>query len=291
MSFHTTSTIRPALAVLRVLDLQECLRFYQEVIGLKVLSETEESAELGVESNEPLLRLVQLQGGEERKETAGLYHVAFLVPSRENLADVFMHLLTTGYPLQGASHHEVSEAVYLSDPEGNGIEIYADTPSENWVWRNGQVQMTTKALNAENLLSQKTKSKWEGLPSGTVIGHIHLSVNNLEKAEAFYSALGFQTVSQYADAALFLSHGGYHHHIGINIWNSEGASPAGKKSSGLDYLSIFYPSEKNRREAIYALEELGIALEERKDGIFASDHSGITVQLIIEEKDEENGNI
>jgi catechol 2,3-dioxygenase len=143
-----------------------------------------------------------------------------LVPSRTDLAQWLLRAAEQGVQLQGASDHLVSEAIYLADPEGNGIEVYRDRPSSEWIWRDGMVQMETRALDLNELVRSVKTREWSGLPPGSCIGHVHLQVGALEPAEAFYAGLlGYDVVSRYPGAT-FLSSGGYHHHLATNIWNS-----------------------------------------------------------------------
>jgi catechol 2,3-dioxygenase len=169
---------------------------------------------------------------------AGLFHTAFLLPNRTDLAQWLLNAADQGVSLQGASDHLVSEAIYLADPEGNGIEVYWDRPSETWAWRDGMVEMSTLALDLNGLVSTVKSRDWSGLPAGSVIGHVHLQVGALEPSDRFYAdLLGFDVMTRYPGAT-FLGSGGYHHHLGTNIWNSRGAPVRSEPTTGLADVEI-----------------------------------------------------
>ncbi len=218
-------TARISTVHLWVAELETMQGFYEGIIGLRTLDRDEESATLGVEDGEPLLALTQSPERKRYHGTTGLYHFAILLPTRRDLALSFRHLLQHNVRLQGASDHIVSEALYLPDPEGNGIEIYRDRPREEW-FRNGEMQLATLPMDAEGVLREANESDtWEGLPTGTRMGHIHLHVADVQQAAAFYqSILGMDLMFNLGSAA-FLSYDGYHHHIGINTWGVRGLAP------------------------------------------------------------------
>jgi catechol 2,3-dioxygenase len=163
----------------------------------------------------------------------GLFHTAFLLPSRTDLAQWLLHAAERRVPLHGASDHRVSEAIYLADPEGNGVEVYHDRPSETWTWRNGMIEMATLPLDLHDLAATVQTRDWSGLPEGSCIGHVHLQVGELEPAEDFYGGLlGLDAVSR-IPGATFFSSGGYHHHLATNTWNSRGAPVRSEAATGL----------------------------------------------------------
>jgi catechol 2,3-dioxygenase len=208
-----------------------------------------------------------------------LYHFAIMLPSRADLSVFLRHMIQTGYPL-GAADHYVSEALYLNDPDGNGIEVYRDRPSAEWNWNNGLVEMATEELDGNGILAE-SDAEWNGLPAGTLMGHIHLHVADLKKAEQFYTkGLGFEVVSYYPQAA-FLSTGGYHHHIAINTWQGEGAAIPPKNSVGLNWYSLVFPDEAIRENAIKQLKQLGALVTEEADFYVTSDPSGNQIRLVI----------
>lgn len=225
---------------LRVQDLARLTAYYRDAIGLRVIRETAGLAELGVDGA-VLVRLVE--GAARPTSAAGLFHLAILLPSRQALANWVAHAAAQRIGLDGASDHLVSEALYLSDPEGNGIEIYRDRPRADWPRRNGAIAMATERLDLQKLLGEAQAGAYAGMPEGTGMGHIHLRVGDTSEAEAFYSgALGFDVMVHYPGAS-FLSSGGYHHHIAGNIWNSKGAGARAAGEAGLDVFELIARNE------------------------------------------------
>lgn len=224
--------MRIGTVALTVRDLDTVSHFYQQVIGLAPVETGTGRVRLGV-GDEVLLELRHDPSAPlADRRSAGLFHNAFLLPTRADLAQWLLHAAELRVFLQGASDHLVSEAIYLADPEGNGIEVYWDRPSERWEWHNGQVRMNTLPLDLDSLVATATR-KWSGLPAGFLIGHVHLQVGALDRAEAFYAGLlGLDVVCHYPGATFF-STGGYHHHIGTNIWNSRGAPVRPEPVTGL----------------------------------------------------------
>lgn len=218
---------------LTVNNLEKVAQFYQKTIGLDVLTHDGETLQLGA-GNAVLLELRQDKQARQRSSReAGLFHTAFLLPSRSALASWVQQAIEQQLPVAGASDHEVSEAVYLSDPEGNGVEIYADRPASSWVWQNGVVQMGTAPLDIPALLEHAHATRWHGAPEGTRVGHVHLQVGALEPAENFYArTLGLSVTCRYAGGTFYAADG-YHHHIATNVWNSRGAGPRAFPSTGL----------------------------------------------------------
>jgi catechol 2,3-dioxygenase len=281
MNFHRHPTTFIDHVHILAEDVERSLSFYQETIGFRVLEHTEKKAVLTADGTTPLLTIEQPDGVlPKQPRTTGLYHFALLLPHRSDLARVLLQLIQSGYPLQGASDHLVSEALYLADPDGNGIEIYTDRPSETWTWKDGVLSMATLPLDAENLLAEESGEPWEGLPSGTVMGHIHLHVSDLQKAEEFYcNGLGFDVTTRYGSQALFISSGGYHHHIGLNTWNGVGAPAPDPNSVGLKSFSIVFPSEETREKAMQQLQQIGASVTEENGVFLTKDPSGNPVQL------------
>ena len=223
---------------LTVNDLSSVEAFYRDALGLDRLGGDGEVARLGAGGRAFLeLREDRKARRADRRE-AGLFHTAFLLPSRESLARWILHAAERRLPLQGASDHLVSEAIYLADPEGNGIEVYADRPREAWPRTDdGAIRMATERLDLD-ALARDADGPWTGAPEGTVVGHVHLQVGDLAEAEAFYSGtLGFDVVTRYPGAS-FLGSGGYHHHLGANVWNSRGAGRRSGPATGLAEVGI-----------------------------------------------------
>jgi len=220
---------------LRVHDLSGLTAFYRDKIGLGVIEQSPGFTALGVDG-ETLVRLEQ--GAAPPSSRAGLFHLAILLPSRADLADWLAHAAATRIPLEGASDHLVSEALYLSDPEGNGIEIYRDRPRTDWPRRDGAIKMATERLDLNALLAEARPSPYAGMPGGTRMGHIHLRVGDTAEAERFYAdVLGFDLMVRYPGAS-FLASGGYHHHIAGNAWNSRGAGARLAGEAGLDSFEL-----------------------------------------------------
>jgi catechol 2,3-dioxygenase len=276
--FHQSPNIYASEVNLKVKDLDNALTFYQNIMGFKVLEKTDRKAVLTTDGQTPLVTLEQPENVIAKEERmSGLYHFAILLPSRADLSVFLRHFLGTGYPL-GAADHYVSEALYITDPDGNGIEVYRDRPSNEWTWKNGLVDMATVELDGNGILAE-SDAEWTGLPSGTIMGHIHLHVGDLQNAEEFYTkGLGFTIVSYYPQA-VFLSTGGYHHHIAINTWQGAGAKTPPKNSVGLNWYTLVYPDKAARESAIERLNQLGASVEKEADYYVTSDPSGNQIRL------------
>lgn len=217
-------------------DLERIAGFYRDAIGLEPLASDGTVALLGV-GDVPLLELRSDKSARRAgPREAGLFHTAFLLPDRADLGRWLKHAARSRLQLQGASDHEVSEALYLSDPEGNGIEIYADRPRDEWEWRDGTVRMGTYALDLD-ALAAAGGADWAGMPQGSTVGHVHLQVGAIPEAEAFMSGLGADITHRYPGGTFF-SWGGYHHHIATNTWNSRGAGPRDFPVTGLAEVEI-----------------------------------------------------
>jgi catechol 2,3-dioxygenase len=278
--FHQEPNIFVGEVNIKVKNLDYSLTFYQNIMGFQVLEKSDRKAVLTTDGKNSLLTLEQPEEVVAKTaRTTGLYHFAILLPSRADLSIFLRHMIQTGYPL-GAADHYVSEALYLNDPDGNGIEVYRDRPSSEWKWNNGLVEMATEELDGNGILAE-SDAEWKGLPSGTLMGHIHLHVANLKKAEEFYTkGLGFEIVSYYPQAA-FLSTGKYHHHIAINTWQGEGAATPLENSVGLNWYSLVFPNEGARENALKQLKQLGAPLTEEADYFVTSDPSGNQIRLVL----------
>ncbi len=283
MSFHQKPHTFVSQVALRVNNILKSLRFYEEVLGFQVLTKSSMKAVLTADGKTPLVTLEQLSSPEPKQERkTGLYHFALLLPSRAALGEIIRHLVKTGYPVQGASDHLVSEAIYLADPDGNGIEIYRDRSDANWEWNDDEVKMATLPLDAQAVLAEATNEKWEGLPAHTVMGHIHLHVADLEETRAFYEKLGFDVVSSFPNQALFMSTGRYHHHIGVNIWNGRGANAPSEKSPGMKYFTIEFPDEEKREVVVDRLKDIGAVISKEDQAIFTKDPSQNQIKLVVQ---------
>ncbi|MFE8699344.1 VOC family protein [Cytobacillus sp. FJAT-54145] len=282
MHFHRSPHVYVEKVVIKVLDLERSLSFYKNVIGFKVLQQSANKVSLTADGENALLVIEQpeeIHGKQPR--TTGLYHFALLLPSRSDLANMLQHFIQLQYPLQGASDHLVSEAIYLADPDGNGIEVYVDRPSSTWNWQNGNVEMATKPIDIEGLLAEGSGS-WSKLPTDTLMGHIHLHVSNLKETEDFYcKGLGFDIVARYGSQALFISTGGYHHHIGLNTWNGIGAPAPDENSVGLKYFTLLFSSEESREKIVNQLQGIGVSISEENNRYVVHDPSGNSIHLVI----------
>ena len=208
---------------LKVLDLEREVVFY-EWFGLTRLTSDKEQAVLGVDGA-PLLRLIALPEGRERpRHTAGLYHFAILLPSEQQLGGFLQRSLGERLPLTGTADHLVSQALYYDDAEGNGIEIYADRPRSEWQYPNGRLNIGTEHLDFERLLRVADKPQ-KKFSAGTLMGHVHLNVVDLDASQAFYESLGMEVMAEAGRVMRFMSWGGYHHHLGINLLEGQGAAP------------------------------------------------------------------
>jgi catechol 2,3-dioxygenase len=261
---------------LNVGRLEPLVGFYQSAIGLRVHRTVGRMATMGVGGKDLLVLHEEPEAKRPPHASPGLFHLAIRVPSRAALADALGHLVEQNVPLHGAADHLVSEALYMADPEGNGIEIYRDRPREQWSYRNGMVQMTTEPLDLDALFAERSRSTpWAGLSEGTVMGHVHLRVADLPKAERFYSeVIGFDVMARYGAAAAFLSAGGYHHHLGINTWNSLGAPAQPPLSLGLRHFEIRVPDQGEVNNIVRRVTAAGYAAEPVSRGFLVRDPSG-----------------
>ncbi len=226
--------IRPGVPTLIVRDLETVARYYQETIGLHLIDATRDTVRLGAGSHILLVlrkRAVDL----EPSGFAGLFHTAFLIPTRAELGRWLHRAINANVAFDGASDHKVSEALYLTDPEGNGIEIYADRPRNAWVWTGDQVTMTTDPLDVQSLVESggATAPDTARVPDGTIVGHMHLRVGGIAEAENFYRGVLGLDVTARRHGATFYATGRYHHHIATNIWQSQNAPKRSGTTTGL----------------------------------------------------------
>ena len=268
---------------LTVSDIDRSRAFYESAIGLRARELEDGTFALGV-PNGP--SLIELKGDSSaprlNRRATGLYHLAILVPSRLDLAFALARLVQTRWPLDGASDHMVSEALYLSDPDGNGIEIYRDRPRSEWRRDGDQLQMATLPLDLDDVIGElRSASELQAeVPGATRIGHVHLQVSELQGAEAFYNGvLGFDVMVRGYPGALFVSAGGYHHHIGLNTWHSAGGAPAPAGSVGLRSFTIELPNGRELAAVLGRLEAAGIPVSREPDGVFVHDPFGNGVLL------------
>lgn len=284
MSFHKKPATYVSHVHLNVQNLDRALHFYREVIGFSVLSQKGNMAELTADGKHALVTLEQPEDAVPKpRRTTGLYHFALLLPTREHLAQIVLHLAERDIPL-GSADHLVSEALYLHDPDGNGIEIYRDRDPSEWEWQNREVSMTVDPLDFRDLLDGVRRQPWDGLPPETIMGHIHLHVARLDEAETFYAdGLGFEVVNRYGGHALFVSTGNYHHHIGLNVWNGIGAPAPPENSVGLHEYTIVFPDAEARGKAVDRIRALGAVVTETDGLMRTADPSGNRIVLVVEQ--------
>jgi catechol 2,3-dioxygenase len=281
-------------AYLQVSDLEQALGFYRDLLGFRQVGMDGAKAMLSATGWAPYHLVLTERPGARRKpsRTTGLYHVAIRLPSRRALARTFKRLVTHEWPFQGFADHLVSEALYLADPDGNGLELYVDRPRNQWTRRNGQIEMATDPLDAEALLAESAAdaAPWTGVDPGTDVGHVHLHVSNLARAKAFYSGLLGLDVTQHSyPGALFLSAGGYHHHLGVNVWAGVGAPPPPPDAVGLLSFSFQLPDQVAWSALKGRVRATGLdvgALHDYADaqGVLIRDPDGNGVELLVEKR-------
>lgn len=261
---------------LAVADLDRSMEFYGGVLGLSARTDNGATT-LTADGRTPIVVLHPDRKTKPKPpHTTGLYHYALLVPTRADLARTLLRLAEARYPIEGASDHLVSEALYLPDPDGNGIEIYADRPRSAWPTRGGRLQMATDPLDVQGLLREVSGNPpWKGLAAGTRVGHVHLHVADLAKAEAFYrDVLGLDLVLHFGRSAAFLSVGGYHHHIGLNTWAGEGAPPPPPDAAGLRFFTLTLEDGDELDRLIARFAGAGLAPKDQDGGLLVRDPSG-----------------
>ena len=269
---------------IQVSNLDRSISYYETIIGFRVIERSGRVATLGAHGGGPaLLELHERPGVQsvERRGRIGLYHFAILLPNRPALGRFLAHLAEVG-ARAGMSDHFVSEAIYLSDPDGIGIEVYADRPREAWRHEARQLTMTTVPLDVDDLIAAGAGDPWTGAPAGTVIGHVHLYVRDIDQAAAFYhDALGFDKIVWNYPGALFMSAGGYHHHLGTNTWAAS-APVASDDDAKLIEWEVVVPTTKDVSDAASSLERAGFAVERSADTAAARDPWGTQLRLVSE---------
>jgi catechol 2,3-dioxygenase len=280
--FAGNTPLRIGQACLRARDIERLSTFYRDIIGLSVLARGDAGVTLGTAEG-ALLTLVSRPGASLEPPTqAGLFHTAFLMPTRKDLARWLVHVAGNQTPLTGFADHSVSEAVYLNDPEGNGIEVYADRPAERWRWEAGRVVMGTHRLDVDDILSltDTRASDYARAPDGLRIGHVHLRVGDVAAGDRFYRDLvGFEPTLR-RDSASFLSSGRYHHHLALNTWNSAGAGMRDGSATGLDWFSLVTAKGELLAETHQRLATAGQAARPISGGFESSDPWGTRVRLL-----------
>jgi catechol 2,3-dioxygenase len=280
--FRLPEATRLGQVRLQIADLDRSLAFYESVLGMRVQRREISVAVLGAPGDErPLVELVELAGARPapRRGRLGLFHFAILLPDRPALGRFVRHLMEAGVPA-GAADHLVSESLYLQDPDNLGVEIYSDRPRAEWRRVGRQLVMATDPFDFEAVANAGGSAPWAGMPAGTVMGHVHLHVGEISKASEFYSeALGFdRTVWQYP-GALFLAAGGYHHHLGTNIWAGSTATPPTARDAQLLEWTIELPTADDIAAVSSSLVRAGHAPERDGQAITIHDPWGIQVRV------------
>jgi catechol 2,3-dioxygenase len=280
-TFASRTPLRIGAVGLIARDLDLLTTYYRDLLGLSVLERTDRIARLGVGA----VTLLEIEHRPDAlpddPATAGLYHTAFLMPTRQDHARWIMHVARNRVPITGASDHGVSEAFYLDDPESNGIEVYNDRPAERWHWENGLVVMQTNHLDIESILTEidRTTANYASAPEGLRIGHVHLRVGSVEKTEQFYRGPIGLDLTRRRGGATFMSSGGYHHHVGANVWHSEGAGIRDPKRAGLSWFSIEAADAAEIEKIGERLRGVGAPLESSPNGIDTCDPCGTRIRI------------
>lgn len=278
-SFRLPDASHVGAVHLQVSDLQQSVDYYEHVLGLHPHAISDSSAALSPDEDERPLVTLHTQPGvsRARRGAFGLYHFAILLPDRAALGRFAAHLESRGAQVAMADHL-VSEALYLWDPDGLGIEVYADRPRESWQHLGRELAMTTDPLNLQSVIASGRGEQWNGIPPGTTMGHIHLHVGNLEQAEAFYHrALGLDKTVWSYPGALFMSAGGYHHHVATNVW-SPGPSPSPEQARLLEW-ELIVPSDVDVVAVTRTLRDAAYSAEETVNGVVAADPFGTRVRI------------
>lgn len=275
-----------------VADLERQLSFYQERLGFHLNWREGHAAGLGA-GGQDLLKLTAVPGARRVRGTAGLYHTAFLFPTRLALAQAILNIAQTRTPVEGGSNHGTHLALYLPDAEGNGIELAWDFPREVWEplvakMRTGNMQelmhVMRQPLDIDGLLeeAQRATTPWAGLPAGTSVGHVHLHVADLDATARFYhTVLGFEMIFKVPEmAAAFFGAGGYHHHIGTNLWNGPNVPPAPAEATGLRYFTVVLPNQDELNRALKRIQQAGFTQEPFEGGWLVRDPAHIGLHLV-----------
>lgn len=246
MSRTATAPLQVGMVTLNVRDHNRVADYYRHLLGLETIGQDGTTVQLGVNG----LALLELRGNaalvQRNPRSAGLFHTAFLMPDRQSLGGWLRHVATDRISVDGASDHLVSEAVYLHDPEGNGIEVYADRPRAQWDIDGKQITMSTEQLDIPSLLDLAPEKSWAGAPAGLIVGHMHLQVGDNAIAEPFYSGVLGTDITAHYPGASFYGAGGYHHQLATNIWSSRGAGPIPQNQTGLVGFELLADDDAQR---------------------------------------------
>jgi catechol 2,3-dioxygenase len=279
-TFASRTPLHVGAVGLKVRDLDRLAGFYRDALGLAVLDRSQDAAALGA-GGVPLLELERRPDADpDDARTAGLYHTAFLMPTRADLARWILHVARNKVQLTGASDHAVSEAFYLDDPEGNGIEVYCDRPAETWEWTGSDLKITTDPLDIEDIVREvPPTAAFPGAPDGLRIGHVHLRVGDVARAETFYrDGLGLD-VTRRRHGATFMSSGRYHHHIAGNVWHSAGAGRRDENRAGLSWLALEAADAAAFDAVNTRLAQAGVKLTPTAAGVETADPWGTRLRI------------
>jgi len=263
-----------------VRDLEKVAEYYRHLLGVSELARDSGTVRLGA-GGVPFLELTERPDAKpDDAREAGLYHTAFLMPTRADLARFVLHIARAGVPVSGASDHGVSEAIYLDDPEGNGIEVYADRPPETWQWRDGLVAMPTVALDVGDLARAADGAPPYGeAPAGLRIGHIHLRVGDLAPVQRFYTEGIGLAPTRSRGGALFMSSARYHHHVATNVWHSQGAGPRDGSRAGLAWFTIEANDSRTVGDVAARLQAAGAPVAPQPYGFETADPWGTRIRV------------
>jgi len=268
-------------------NLTRSLDFYVGKMGFHQIGSADDTVTLSADGHTAHILLTERKGWKPKPtRSTGLYHVAILLPSRASLARLFKRLVNLRYPFGGFSDHLVSEALYLDDPDGNGLELYRDRPRNEWRYVNGQVQIGTEPLDVTKLLSEGDDSGWSGVDAATKIGHVHLHVADLAQAKTFYAdLLGLPVSIDYSvNGAMFVAAGYYHHHIGFNIW--AGTQPQPPQTLGLREFSLVVPDTGTLDSVRERFDQAGVRVESQPNhSLLVHDSVGNAVRLVKDQTD------
>lgn len=270
--------------VLNVENLKNMKQFYKNIIGMDIKNETSSTISFGVKETETiLLTLKEVPMKDSHARSTGLFHLALLLPTRQDLGEIMKHIIVSNYPLTGASDHGYSEAIYLDDPEGNGIEIYRDKPKSEWdIREDGQISGVTEIMDTEGVLAQAKKTFTE-LPIGSYMGHVHLYVADLDETDYFYTELlGLELKFNFGTQAKFFAAGEYHHQIAANVWAGKGIPAAKKGSRGLAYYTIVIPVKEDfdRIQKRLMEKDYNYQLDQTRSILSLEDTNGIALKII-----------
>lgn len=282
-TFSLNDAAQIGLVSLNVANLKKVTDFYQQIVGLEILQANSEVVSLGIQATQQTLVILNHKPKTSHQpQQAGLYHSAFLLPERRDLGNLLYRLLAQQIPLVGAADHGYSEAIYLEDPEGNGVEVYWDKPKKAWDIRlDGSIVGITAELDVNGVLASRDQELISSLPPKTRVGHVHLSVADLEETNNFYTQiLGFDLAYRFGRQADFFAVGGYHHQIAANTWHHASFRSSKEDGLGLAYFSIVLPNQATLLDLQAHLTKEHIPFSKTETGLLLTDPSGLTIWVL-----------